>query len=952
MSAPRTGPCCLGNQCKFPTLELRKEHTCPACEGIVHILCGVFHEEMDKYVCFPCNESLSQAPAKEKEPSIQPTAPSASTSLKPPPPPPIRKGNKEVQKKAAKKVRKAKRNENGKMICASCGEIGHLRKSSMKCRLNPLNQKPKAIDNDSNSVSSQRPATTIFTTNKNTTKKNNDSNSAATTDDENTTTSSITGGGATTIASDKNQQPSPYRLYSPNFVYVGKPGEKHIEPVLDVASSSFKPQDTVFKTFTKDHRGKKVEIVPTPKHLTDQYLSLELIEQIRDNSNNYRKNQKKTYPNRWHWTKAEYSKPFTNACIYQFIALIYYFGIVKLPSKTDYWSADPYMPQHTIARDLDMSRARFEFIWRHFHLNCKEDLPSATDDGDDGTNTTTNASSNAGTNDDFEDYGDVAESDDSLIEQTVERVQNDQETAAEDSTTSGDGNDDQSANSDVSMWFHKLQPLVDHVRQVSFDLVFILGTLLSLDEMMIRFMGRSNETHRMKNKPIGEGYKFFVLATKDGFVVNFTPDGRSAQKNKQQEYQQDDQSSKSSAGKIETMILYVMNVIERFKDKQKERIRGYGRKTRGMERQHDEGVETQDLNSQMNKFCLAIDNYFSIPSAIKKLRDIGVGVVGTARFRKGWPPEPLRKVNQSDVSFNDFYWCRDEFGTLVGRWMDNGLVCCVSTLHRVEQTILRKRRRPRMTDKNKAHVREVWGNEGVKKIKIPTLIDDYNHWMGGVDLADQRIAYYQPDLRCHRNWIPMFIQILSIIRSNSYIVYRSCSVMKPMTHKQFTLEMISALMMNANDEYQKNLPRQTRTTHKKRKGAHHLELSSTAGNISELPPDHENLKPPVSKRRRMTKQQIQSVQDDSSCSFFALFPKRKDKPSHLHCRVDYGHGVKPGVCVYCSFQFMKDRAAGKNKNYNKSIKRTSLVCRYCTENSPNHNKCFLCKEHFEIFHST
>ena len=66
----------------------------------------------------------------------------------------------------------------------------------------------------------------------------------------------------------------------------------------------------------------------------------------------------------------------------------------------------------------------------------------------------------------------------------------------------------------------------------------------------------------------------------------------------------------------------------------------------------------------MAKFCLAMDNYFTLPKVIKKLREMGVGVVGTARFRQGWPPEKLRRINISDVNFNDFYHCIDEHGTL------------------------------------------------------------------------------------------------------------------------------------------------------------------------------------------------------------------------------------------------------------------------------------------------
>ena len=126
--------------------------------------------------------------------------------------------------------------------------------------------------------------------------------------------------------------------------------------------------------------------------------------------------------------------------------------------------------------------------------------------------------------------------------------------------------------------------------------------------------------------------------------------------------------------------------------------------------------------------------------------------------------------------------------------MDNGLVFCVSTLYKVGKTIKRMRKRPRKTAKNKNHVDRVWGDQGKVQIYIPPLIDNYNYWMGGVDVSDQRIAYYQPNLRCRRNWIPMFIQILSLIRSNSYIVYKCGTKIKPMTHKKFTLEMIGKLM--------------------------------------------------------------------------------------------------------------------------------------------------------------
>ena len=72
---------------------------------------------------------------------------------------------------------------------------------------------------------------------------------------------------------------------------------------------------------------------------------------------------------------------------------------------------------------------------------------------------------------------------------------------------------------------------------------------------MIQFCGQSAETHQIKNKPIGEGYTCFSLTTYDGFVVNFTPNGRSDSKTNRQKYE-----SNKGLGKIESLIQFVAKV--------------------------------------------------------------------------------------------------------------------------------------------------------------------------------------------------------------------------------------------------------------------------------------------------------------------------------------------------------------------------------------------------------
>ena len=84
------------------------------------------------------------------------------------------------------------------------------------------------------------------------------------------------------------------------------------------------------------------------------------------------------------------------------------------------------------------------------------------------------------------------------------------------------------------------------------------------------------------------------------------------------------------------------------------------------------------------------------------------------------------------------------------RWVDNSVVKFVSNVHtgKKDESIEKDRRRPRVNLVNKNAVRVIWGDEARKNIKIPGIVDDYNHWMLGVDVADQLISSLRPKLRC------------------------------------------------------------------------------------------------------------------------------------------------------------------------------------------------------------
>jgi hypothetical protein len=59
-------------------------------------------------------------------------------------------------------------------------------------------------------------------------------------------------------------------------------------------------------------------------------------------------------------------------------------------------------------------------------------------------------------------------------------------------------------------WHTKLSPLSNLLR-TKFKAYVVLGQNVSFDEMMVPFAGRSKHTVKMKNKPVKEGFKIWVL---------------------------------------------------------------------------------------------------------------------------------------------------------------------------------------------------------------------------------------------------------------------------------------------------------------------------------------------------------------------------------------------------------------------------------------------------------
>eukprot|EP00957_Ditylum_brightwellii_P023744 1791400-Ditylum_brightwellii.AAC.1 len=63
------------------------------------------------------------------------------------------------------------------------------------------------------------------------------------------------------------------------------------------------------------------------------------------------------------------------------------------------------------------------------------------------------------------------------------------------------------------------------------------------------------------------------------------------------------------------MVLFVSSIVDQFREKQRQRKRKLATRASDAER---------ELDVEMEKFCLAMDNYFTVPIIMKCMRDNGI----------------------------------------------------------------------------------------------------------------------------------------------------------------------------------------------------------------------------------------------------------------------------------------------------------------------------------------
>lgn len=175
--------------------------------------------------------------------------------------------------------------------------------------------------------------------------------------------------------------------------------------------------------------------------------------------------------------------------------------------------------------------------------------------------------------------------------------------------------------------------------------------------------------------------------------------------------------------------------------------------------------------------CLYMDNYYNSVSLTRFLKSKRTDVVGTLNRRRVDVPSKIKNLDDRRMQRGEIVatHCGD---VTVLSWKDVKLVSMISTFHK--------------NDKAPGY------RAGVECAK-PLAVHDYNKYMGGVDLKDQKLSMYLLERKRGLKWyIKVFRRLLNCSILNSYIVHNLNDPENKMDHRRFRYVLAEALSLENN----------------------------------------------------------------------------------------------------------------------------------------------------------
>jgi len=251
---------------------------------------------------------------------------------------------------------------------------------------------------------------------------------------------------------------------------------------------------------------------------------------------------------------------------------------------------------------------------------------------------------------------------------------------------------------------HKIRPFVN-LCNAKLQQHGVFSQYLSIDEQMVPFFGHHSAKMFIRSKPIRFGFKLWVLASDSGYPYYF--------------------------------IVYCGKSTGPNSDQVKELGLGHQ-------------VVSSLLSIVSSPECHEVffDNFFTSYDLLHYLKSIKIKATGTARENrlKQCPLQDTKLMKKTPRGTHDSK-CDGIVGIV--KWHDNQCVTVATNYDSVDTVGKVKR----------------WSvaNKAAIEVPQPTVVNNYNCHMGGVDMLDSFMANYRPTFRSKKWWWPLFLNGLNML---------------------------------------------------------------------------------------------------------------------------------------------------------------------------------------------
>lgn len=211
-------------------------------------------------------------------------------------------------------------------------------------------------------------------------------------------------------------------------------------------------------------------------------------------------------------------------------------------------------------------------------------------------------------------------------------------------------------------------------------------------------------------------------------------------------------------------------------------------------------------------YHLYCDNaYTSIPLALW-LQKHAIYITGTLRSNRKFIPKEIKSAEL--IEKGDSVWINGASPITLVKWWDSAELLLLSTAHDGAKL---------------ATVDRSDGKGGKVQKRIPALAADYNNNMGTVDQHNQLCSYYTYGRRCSKWWQTLFFYFVSILVTNSWIVYKALTE----DTKMGLLEFQERIMYHLSGHFKgrrRSMGPSSPESHRGKKLAHSVELKRNPKN--------------------------------------------------------------------------------------------------------------------------